>query len=106
MILILGGIQKNAKKVGNNPVSKNLDILIRSGYGTKKNMERIFNEAGIAKTTIRSWINGHRRPQQASLEKIANIFGVDKYVFYEDPGEVHRTTHALTLEQKEVISII
>jgi len=97
---------KNAKKIGNNPISRNLDRLIRSGDGTQKNLEKIEAEAGMARTTVRSWINGHRKPQQNSLEKIAKVFDINVYSFYDEPGEELVDARPLSPDQKEIIGLV
>lgn len=90
-----------AKKVADNPISKNLDKLIRSGNGSKANFAKIEAETGIPKSSVRSWINGHRKIQQANLEKIANVFGVDMYSLWE-----YTEDDKLSQEKKEIISLV
>lgn len=90
-----------AKKVANNPISKNLDKLIRSGDGPQANLAKIEAETGIPRSSIHSWINGYRRIQQANLEKIAKVFGVDMYSL-----STYTEENELCQEKKEIISLI
>jgi transcriptional regulator with XRE-family HTH domain len=103
---VVNKMGKDGKKVADNPISKNLDRLIRSGDGSPKNLKKIEDEIGIAGTTVRSWINGHRKPQQNSLEKIAKFFNVDVYPLYDEPGESAIGDQLPFPDQKEIIDMI
>lgn len=85
-----GGYQMGRKpKKANNPVSKNLDRILRSGKGLKENLKMIEEKTGIAQSSIRNWISGNRKAQLANLEKIANLFNFDVWILYQvDPQKL------------------
>lgn len=87
-------------KVANNPIAKNLNKLLRSGLGIKKNLELIEKETGIPGSTIRNWVGGFRKAQQANLEKVAKYFNVDVYSLYDDPDKEPSPEH------KQIMSLI
>jgi transcriptional regulator with XRE-family HTH domain len=90
---------RKREKVGDNPISRNLARILGSGPEFVINLERIEKETGLGQTTVRNWISGSRQPQLANLQKIANLFNIDVYSFFDEPNEIAK-------EQKEVIELI
>ena len=77
-------------KVADNPVSRNLAVLLKHGESYqrasefKKNLELIETKTGLNQGSIRNWISGNRNAQFESLEKIAHLFGSSVYDLYVD----------------------
>ncbi len=88
------------KKIGNNPISKNLARILNEPNFTD-NLELIEKETGLSQMTIRHWISGHRKPQLANLQKIADLFHFDVYILFDEPN-----AEELLPEQKEIIEMI
>jgi len=88
------------KKIGNNPISKNLARIL-SEPSLADNLELIEKETGLSKMTVRHWISGHRKPQLANLQKIADLFHFDIYILFDNPTE-----EELLPEQKEIMEMI
>lgn len=91
---------KKPKKVGDTPIAKLLNELIESGSGPEENFKKL-KDKGIRRETYRSWINGHRRPEQHSLDKVADAFDLHNYIFYNVEGI--KKDKILTPDHKEMI---
>ncbi|MEW5805062.1 MAG: helix-turn-helix transcriptional regulator [bacterium] len=89
---------KVIKKVGNSPIARNLARILGEP-NLIDNLRLIEEKTGIAQTSVRNWISGYRKPQLASLEKIADLFNIDVYSLFDEPS-------TLLQEQKEIIELV
>jgi len=75
------GRHKRAARAVNDTLPKNILNILNSGDGYDVNISRL-EDVGISRFTIRSWLQGVRTPQVATLRSAAKALGVDYLDFF------------------------
>lgn len=69
---------------------KNLNEYLDS---FQMNQADLANRLSVNKSVVSSWLSGSRYPRMNTMEKIANIFNIEKSDLIEDKSEKETTSH-------------
>ena len=69
---------------------KNLNEYLDS---FQMNQADLANRLSVNKSVVSSWLSGSRYPRMNTMEKIANIFKIEKSDLIEDKSEKETTSH-------------
>lgn len=78
-------VKEEDRKVADRPLARNLDNLLSQSPGFTRNLDRIYNELGIKRGTVRKWVTGERNPSLVNLEQVCNLYNYDIRLLFEDP---------------------